>query len=290
MGVRPLLSVKGGESVVHTALTLGGDVLREGSTRVLERMRPDVVVVDDPTAATARPWIDAARRVGAIVVTIHDMGVGCADADLVIDGSVTRTVRARKGAVALTGTRFAILAPRLPEQGRRNAGNARNVLVALDGGPRRITARAVAEAIAAADPRATIRVVGDSVTDAPKPSPRITWITPARGLRRELARATVAVVGGGLSLYEACAAGVPAVGVPVVPDQAPAVRAFARRGAVVAMPFAASGRRAAAEVVALLDDPRRRANLARRSTHLVDGHGASRAAAAVLSFVERKRS
>jgi len=81
---------------------------------------------------------------------------------------------------------------------------------------------------------------------------------------------TVAVVGGGVSLYEAAALGVPAVGVPVVPAQTPTVRAFARRGAAVAVPFKASGHRAASEVVALLDDPHRRAAMARRCNNRIN--------------------
>jgi spore coat polysaccharide biosynthesis predicted glycosyltransferase SpsG len=291
MGVRPLLSIKGADDVVHTALTLGGDVLADVSPRVLGRMRPDVVVIDDPIASTARQWIAAARRAGALVVTIHDLGLGCVDADVVIDGSVTRQARAAKGRVALTGAQFAILDPTLPRRGRRReAAGRRNVLVALGGGKRRVTALAVAEAIAAADPRARIRIAGGFMEDALTSSDRITWIGASRGLGKELERATVAVVGGGVSLYEACAVGVPTVTVPVVPAQAPTVRAFARHGAAVAMPFKVSGARAAAEVVALLDDPRRRAMMARRSKQLVDGQGASRAAAAVLSFVERRRS
>jgi len=60
-------------------------------------------------------------------------------------------------------------------------------------------------------------------------------------------------------------------------------------GAAIGMPLRASGRRTAAAVVELLDDPRRRAMLRRRSMRLVDGRGAARAAAAVLSFAERKR-
>ena len=39
----------------------------------------------------------AARRAGCLVVTIHDLGLGCLDADLVIDGSITQTARARRG-------------------------------------------------------------------------------------------------------------------------------------------------------------------------------------------------
>lgn len=290
MGVRPLLCLRGPSQVEDTAIALGADVLTDGTPASIRVLRPDVVVVDDPIATAARRWIDAARKTGALVVTIHDLGLGCADGDVVIDGSVTRQARAARPRMALTGARYAILDPALPRrEAARPADGARRVLVALGGGPRREIARTIAEAIAAADPDAEIRVAGGFAV-APAASARnITWLGPVRGLGDELSRATVAVVGGGVSLYEACAIGVPAVGVPVVAAQTPTVQAFARRGAAVAMPLKADGRQTAAQVVALLDNPNRRAMLRRRSMRLVDGRGASRAAAAVLSFADRKR-
>ncbi len=291
MGVRPLLCLRGPEYVVETALALGADILSDGAPRSIDALRLDVVVIDDPVHGAARPWIAAARRAGSLVVTIHDLGIGCVDGDLIIDGSVTRQARPGRRRVALTGARYAILDPALPKGAeRRPADSARRVLVALGGGPRRAMAMAIAEAIAAADPHAEIRVAGGFTARPPTTSNTITWIAPVRGLGNELSRATVAVVGGGVSLYEACAAGVPAVGVPVVRSQTATVREFVRRGAAVGVPFKTPEHRTAAKAVALLDDPRRRAMLQRRSTRLVDGEGATRAAAAVLKFVRRRLS
>jgi spore coat polysaccharide biosynthesis predicted glycosyltransferase SpsG len=288
LGVRPLLSLRGPAPVVETALALGADVLAQSGLRSLKALAPDIVVIDDPVRAAARRWIEAARRSGALVVTVHDLGVGCPDGDVVIDGSVTKSARPA-GRTAFTGTRYAIIDPDLstPPVERLARQNDRRVLVALGGGPRRTTALAIAEAIAALDPRAEVRIAGGFDTPVPAPAPSVAWLPPARGLSRELHRANVAVVGGGVSLYEACSAGVPTVGLPVVPGQVPTVRAFGRRGAVVAMPFRSPGRRTAAAVVALLDDPRRREVLKRRALRLVDGKGAMRAAAAVLEFARR---
>jgi spore coat polysaccharide biosynthesis predicted glycosyltransferase SpsG len=289
LGVRPLLALRGSGDVVDAALGLGADVLTDGAPRSIAALRPDVVVVDDPVASAARRWIETARRVGAIVVTVHDLGIGCPDGDLVIDGSVTRRARPR-GRRTLAGTRYAILDPALPVRRPRRAETERRVLVALGGGPRRAVALAIARAIAAADPRAEIRIAGGFIGRPAATRAAITWVAPGRGLGDELSRATVAVVGGGVSLYEACAMGVPTVGVPVVASQTPTVQAFARRGAAVGMRYKAGGGSTAAAVVALLDDPARRAALRRRSMRLVDGKGAARAAAAVLSFVRRKQS
>jgi spore coat polysaccharide biosynthesis predicted glycosyltransferase SpsG len=166
---------------------------------------------------------------------------------------------------------------------------ARRVLIALGGGPRVRLAGAIAEAIVAAEPNAEVRIASGFVV-APRPaSSKVVWIGASRGLAAELAEASTAVVGGGVSLYEACALGVPTVGVPVVRAQAPTVRAFGRRGAVIAAPFGASPRHVANRAVSLLRDRALQRSLARRARALVDGRGASRAAATVVALAARRR-
>jgi spore coat polysaccharide biosynthesis predicted glycosyltransferase SpsG len=101
----------------------------------------------------------------------------------------------------------------------------------------------------------------------------VPWLTGARA----------AVVAGGITLYEACALGVPTIAVPIVRAQRPAVRAMARAGAVVHVPAAPPGPPAAARVarqtLALLDGNETRGRLSLRARRLVDGHGAARVAA-----------
>ena len=283
LGVRPLIAVRGKRKVVEAALALGADVVAEAQPRIVGALKPDVVIVDDPIETRARAWIDAARRAGALVVTVHDLGIGCRESDLVIDGSITR---ARRGPRAsLNGSRYALLDPRLAGTVRApRADRGKRVLIALGGGPRLRLAGAIAEAIVAAEPSAEVRVASGFVV-APRPaSSNVVYIGASRGLASELAEASVAVVGGGVSLYEACALGVPAVGLPVVEGQVPTVRGFARKGAVIAAPFGASAAAVAGRAVQLLNDPPLRRTLARRSRALVDGRGAARAAAAVLAL------
>ena len=94
-------------------------------------------------------------------------------------------------------------------------------------------------------------------------------VPPAR-FREALAQATVAVVAGGTTLYEACALGTPAVAVPVVPGQATTVRRFVRAGLAAGVRGAAGvgteawGRAAAAVALDLLADASRRGELSRR--------------------------
>jgi spore coat polysaccharide biosynthesis predicted glycosyltransferase SpsG len=288
LGVRPLVALRGGQGVIETALALGCDVVPGSAARVLSRLQPDVLVVDDPIAADARRWIRAARRVGSLVVSIHDLGIGCRDADLVIDGSITKNARARNG-LTLAGPKYAVLDPSLNRSVRLRAEHPErdpySVLVALGGGPRAELAHDIAEAIVEANPHARVRIAGGFQGISREDAARIAWIGPSRSLHQEMARASVAVVGGGVSLYEACAHGVAAVGVPVVKAQRPTVMAFVKRGVARGV---TRGRVTAQSVAAtcaeLLTDDAMRRHMARMGQRLIDGRGAFRAAAAVTQL------
>jgi spore coat polysaccharide biosynthesis predicted glycosyltransferase SpsG len=102
------------------------------------------------------------------------------------------------------------------------------------------------------------------------------------GLADLLSSVSVAVVGGGVTLAEACALGTPTVAVPVVDAQRPAIAAAAAAGAAIPVfkrtPRAAAS--SAAELVCELIGNRRLAlSLASRGSRLVDGGGAARVAA-----------
>jgi spore coat polysaccharide biosynthesis predicted glycosyltransferase SpsG len=291
LGVRPLLAVRGGRRIEETALALGADVLPAATPRVIRALRPDVVIVDDPVAPAASRWMLSARRAGALVVSVHDLGIGCRESDLLIDGSVTRTKPATGGRPSLTGSRFALLDPSVStvaQRGRQTAHH-RRVLIALGGGPRVRLAGAIADAIVALEPGVEVRIAGGFVVAPRTRSSNVVWIGATRGLAEELSQASAAVVAGGVSLYEACALGVPTVSVPVVTGQVPTVRAFGRKRAVVAAPFGASAADVAGRTVSLLNAPARQRALTRRARALVDGHGASRAAAAVVALSRARR-
>jgi UDP-N-acetylglucosamine:LPS N-acetylglucosamine transferase len=131
------------------------------------------------------------------------------------------------------------------------------------------------------------------VSALPVPLPAgVEGVTPAR-FRATLGRATVAIVAGGTTLYEACALGTPVVAVPVVAGQVATVRRFARAGLAVApWPRAtgvgsdAWGRASSAAALQLLADAPRRAALARRGRATFDGHGTTRVADAIVRLLE----
>jgi spore coat polysaccharide biosynthesis predicted glycosyltransferase SpsG len=96
-----------------------------------------------------------------------------------------------------------------------------------------------------------------------------------------LERASVAVVAGGMTVYEACAIGTPTVALAVVPAQHAAIQALARLDAVCDGGVATSPRavrHAAWLVTQLLSQPKRSARLAATARSVVDGQGAARVA------------
>lgn len=290
LGVRPLVCVRGTAATQHIALRLGCDVVSGSARRLLGALKPDVLVVDDPMASHASPWISAARAAHVPVVTIHDLGLGCTDGDLAIDGSVTSpSAVARRNGTA--GPGFAILDPAVAETRPRLR---RGVLISLGGGPRAEVAAAIAREITRRAPWVQVRVAGGFVSKGhpnERPQKNVTWLPPSTDLVAELSRAKVAVVGGGVSLYESCALGTAAVGVPVVRAQHPTVAAFASKGAALGRSTSrVRPPQIAEEVVRLLESDPLRHRVARAGRRLVDGHGAERAARSIERLLERNDS
>lgn len=307
MGVTPLVSIRG------TAQTREFAAAR-GWTLADPQIAADLVVVDDPDQAAADTCVKRARRQGVPVASIHDLGLALVESDLVIDGSMTMThdasadgggpahggasgaSRSRSaGPVRLTGPQFAILDPSIATlRGEERTPVEGRVLVALGGGAHVLgLAGRVSRAIAERAPNASIRVVRGFAGGRRAPHLRhATWVEAPDGLGAELANAQVAVVAGGVTLYESCALGVPVVALPVVAPQHLAVRAAACHGAAID-----TGRppvddcmvsRAADAVAALLQNPGLRRRQSEAAKALVDGEGAVRVTARLKELVIRR--
>jgi spore coat polysaccharide biosynthesis predicted glycosyltransferase SpsG len=187
----------------------------------------------------------------------------------------------------LRGPKFALLDPAFasPLRAVRHP-RAPRVLIALGGGPRAALGYAIACAVHREMPWTSIRIAGGFAVASTSTRHRIVWTGPLDGLAGELAACDVAVVGGGVSLYEACARGVAAVGVPVVVPQRPTVRGFVTAGAAFGdAGCAPDAGQVARDVVALLQKPATRRALAAQGRKLVDGRGAGRVADAIRKRV-----
>ena len=266
------------------ASVLGCRIVSGAGTSRLRALAPALLVVDHPNPRAGGPWIREARRLGIPTASIHDLGIAPCESDCSIDGSVA------PGPMDLAGLEYAIVDPRVRRvrrDGRRLGPPI--VLVAFGGGHQRRLARAVARAVVARRPDVAVRIAcGFGSAKRAPAGAGITLVARKASLADEYRGATVAVLAGGVSLYEACVVGVPAIGVSIVPAQRPAVAGLAHRGALIDGAAASSGHsvagtadRIARLVCELLDAPARQRSLARTARRLIDGRGIERVAAAL---------
>jgi spore coat polysaccharide biosynthesis predicted glycosyltransferase SpsG len=243
--------------------------------RLLDSVRPDLLVLDTPVASDGRRWVSAARRRRITTASIHDAGIAPLSTDLAVDGSLAAPGPIRGARQSLVGPAFMVVDPAVRETPR--AVSARRVVIALGGGSRVDLARRIGEHLLRTCPGVEVQIAAGFGAGRPRGS-RLTWIGPQRSLAPVLGAAEVAVVAGGITLYEAAALGVPAVAVAIVAAQRPTVRAFVRAGAALGLPTEPTAHRVAALAARLLNDAAQGRALAVRGRRLVDGRGTARVA------------
>jgi spore coat polysaccharide biosynthesis predicted glycosyltransferase SpsG len=287
LGVSPCVSIRGGAAAVAAARRLGAHVVTGPRSTALARAGLRALVIDDPTPRQAAPWFSMARRRGVLTVGLHDLGLGCLEGDIVVDGSVGGPWNTHRVAGACLGPSYAIVDPEAARSRWRPSPSRPRprLLVALGGGARRGTLVRLASELRRVVPEADVRVAGGFGRLESKPTPGVAWLGPLPTLTLELSSADVAIVAGGVTAYEACAVGVPTVAVAVVEAQRPTVVALAGRGAVIdagrlhpRAGAAATIDRIARLVRGLVRSPGRAAGLSSAARAVTDGRGASRVA------------
>ena len=310
LGVSPRVSIRGTDAARETARRLGAEVLPASRGAVVHRDLA-LLIIDDPSRAAAAPWLRAARRAGVPVASFHDVGIAPLASDLAIDGSLDARRVAGLGvdaAACLLGAGYAVLglpASVRPRSRARVPSEPCTILVGLGGGQQARAGRSIAGNLRAALDRvpglSRARVLlslgldsSGGAASAGVPA-GVEVVAPQR-FRAALAQATVAVVAGGTTLYEACALGTPVVAVPVVPGQTTTVRRFVRAGLAAGVRgasgvgTAAWGEALAAAALDLLADPVRRGELSRRGRLAIDGQGAARVARAIAALRSAART
>jgi hypothetical protein len=157
-------------------------------------------------------------------------------------------------------------------------------------------APALVSAIRRLRPDALVEVAAgfSSTTASRPPLEGARWRVRASGLGASLAACDVAVVNGGVTLYEACALGVPVVSLAVARAQRKTIRACVAKGAALDAGGPFSSRRTplriARLVAGLLEQRDVRRSLSSRARRLVDGRGALRVARQVRTMVAGVRA
>ena len=288
LGVRQELILTGPPAARDVAVAFGWTV-HDGAD-ALAALEPDLLVIDDPSATRVARWTAQAERLDIPTVVIEDGRSLTSRATLVVDGNIAS--RPLNSPSRLSGPDFALIDPRYATAHRRPHRRTR-ILISLGGGAHaRRFGRALAAAVVSEIPGVAVDIAagftGGVSTGALPAGCR--WVSRPDGLVRSFSGAAVAVVAGGVSLHEACAAGCPAVAVAVVPGQRAAIRAAAARSAVIdagllERPAALGG--VAQGGAELLSNPTRARLQATRAARLVDGRGLSRVVRRIQTLVER---
>jgi UDP-2,4-diacetamido-2,4,6-trideoxy-beta-L-altropyranose hydrolase len=209
----------------------------------------DLLVVDH-YELDAR-WETAMRRFARRVAVVDDFPGRPHDCDLLVDPDDFDGER-RDAATLLLGPRYILLRPEFAAVRQpRPRHPARTLFVAHD---------------PAIESLRGFRIATPPSFDAAE-------------VARRMAAADVAFVAGGMTMYEACCAGTPALVSVTADNQRRAVSALAQRGAIRVV--SGGDYRAALDALTAND----LGSMSRIGMELVDGHGCARVAAAMLDIV-----
>jgi UDP-2,4-diacetamido-2,4,6-trideoxy-beta-L-altropyranose hydrolase len=263
------------------------------SPAALRRAWPEgcaAVVVD--SYALGVDFQRACRGWAAHVVAIDDLPRRRHDCDLLIDPTMGRRPADYRRLVprharVLAGRRYALLRPMFAKArralSRRFGRDDRRVLVTLGGGDQSARLARLLRALPPGRPLA-VRVLARRPARRGAAGVAVETVVGSFAVARHFAWADVALTAAGSTTWEMCCLGLPMVVLPIAPNQRDVAAALVKHRVGVAA-AAADGARAWRQVLALLDDPRRRRAMSRAGRGLIDGRGAGRAADAILATI-----
>ncbi|HCR93727.1 MAG: hypothetical protein CMH91_12380 [Oceanicaulis sp.] len=256
------------------------------------------VLVDQPTKDPLL-WsaLEAMPQLKRIL--IDDFGSD-APADLAINGTVISDYHAypnlRDGGQALCGGDYALIAPVFAKS--RHDAPRKGPVIAVCGGGERATdwAMMLAEhGPALAKPHPFIIIVGSSFPDFEALRQMAVYNggiakkgLPVHQLASHLARAPVAIMTGGMVVYEALAAGTPALVFPQLENLILEIDWFADHGALINLGHESGDNleQLSSHLNSLLKNEDAIQALSHKGPELIDGLGMSRAAEAISALLE----
>lgn len=257
----------------------------------------DAVLVDQPEKDPLL-WdaLDALPQLKRIL--IDDFGSD-ASADLVINGTVIEDYHAypnlREGGQALCGGEYALIAPVFAKS--RHDEARKGPIIAMCGGGDRATdwAMMLAEhGSALSKPHPFIIIVGASFPDFDALRQMAVYNggiakqgLPAHQVASHLARAPVAIMTGGMVVYEALAAGTPSIVFPQLENLIPEISWFEDHGALINLGHEGgdSVEQLSTHLKSLLKNEDTLQALGSKGPELVDGLGMNRAAEAISALL-----
>lgn len=239
-------------------------------------------------------WHDAARRaLGCAVIAVDDLADRAMSVDLIIDHNYHPDHAAKYVDVAAPGTTicggpdYALLSPLYADAPRWTEEASEGIGIFLGGGDLLGLAPVFYDRIRAANYSGPVEVVTTSAASnlaelqsRAEADPEFVLSLDLPDLIAFYARRTVQIGAGGGASWERCCIGAPAVVTATADNHSVVLNALDAMGAAISAP-----RDHAVDVALdLLGDASRRSELSNAARRLVDGHGAARAARAVLAL------
>lgn len=261
------------------------------------RHRCGAIVVDSYRAGAS--YFAGLRAADITVAVFDDLAIEAVDVDIVINGGAHAAQMSYSAFPASTtlllGTTYAPLRREFWDVPRRVVRtSARHLVVTLGGSASPPLLAQVVEAVESALPDVSIDVVGGPFTAAPASLARARRhreLGAPLSLRAAFEEADVVVCGGGQTLYELAALGVPAVAVQMALNQRESLLAMETQGTI-----ACAGDAGAASTVPALSaltarlcgDYALRSGMSVSGQHLVDGRGALRIAHVLVEQINAR--
>jgi spore coat polysaccharide biosynthesis predicted glycosyltransferase SpsG len=268
---------------------------------MIERLRPDAVMVDVPHMS-AEGWRAAAGR-GVPLIAVDDVG-GEVMADVVVNGTVLEEYheypRLASDAVVCAGPEYCLLRPQFARHPWEDVCG-RDLVIVIGSGQRAhdwAHCLAGSAALRACCDRATL-VVGGAFPDPGALAARagyhdimVRQSLDANQLATLLAGSRAALVTGGMVVYECLAVGVPTLVFPQIDNLVPEAQWLARRGLIRDLGFSGGFQLDGVidAVVDLMSKRQVRHELSRGARGLIDGRGVERAAGVIDRFLRELRT
>ncbi len=261
---------------------------------IVERVRPHLILVDHPRPGEKFWRLLSHRAFGIPVVAIDDEGGGV-DADLIINGTVLdqyhRYSALRPQAKLLVGPKYSLVRPEFGKAPWRNPTMPSIVIVVGSGDRASDWAFDLMSGNFELGSWGKVRmIVGSAFPDLPRlRSACDTHGVPlesgisGEAMAEALSHAGIALITGGMIVYEALTVGVPAIVFPQIENLIPEAQWFAERGCIVDLGYdGGANNRCVAEAVEMLQSSAsRRTAMSSSQRRTIDGRGMARAALAI---------
>jgi UDP-2,4-diacetamido-2,4,6-trideoxy-beta-L-altropyranose hydrolase len=273
----------------HEVRDLAGDDDAAATARAMEG-HCDWLVVDH--YALGARWETALRATASRLLVIDDLADRAHDCDVLLDQNLHVEAAPRyagrvpPGCELLLGPQFALLRREFRSartEAAARAGDVSRLLVSFGGADSSNDTVVAIEAVAATLPRLTrVDVVigaghahGDAIEQACARHGYRCHVQTDR-MAELMAAADLAIGAGGVTTWERCCVGLPAVAVAAAANQVDVVEQAARHGLVYALDGEVSAGRLGVHLRALADNPGLRQRMSHLGLETVDGLGVER--------------